>query len=147
MCCCGSELNYEACCKPVIEHRNARSSEQLMRSRYVAFKTANANYILQTQSPELSDVAEELFEQQLLKQKFIDLKVIESQEFEVYFQAKFIEEDVLYILQERSGFIFKDGHYIYDKSIDMKIDQEPLTNKMPCPCGSGKKYKHCCAKE
>ena len=29
-----------------------------------------------------------------------------------------------------------------DVSKDVKID-EPISRNAPCPCGSGKKYKHC----
>jgi len=37
------------------------------------------------------------------------------------------------------GLMFKNH---YDKS---EIKGEPSKNR-PCPCGSGKKYKHCCMK-
>lgn len=48
-CYCCSERQFEDCCEPFIEGKaKPRTAEELMRSRYSAFATAEIEYILRT---------------------------------------------------------------------------------------------------
>src|SRR5262245_26550175 len=54
-CPCGTELEYDACCGPLIAGaRPAPTAEALMRSRYTAYARKNAEYIVETHDPENS---------------------------------------------------------------------------------------------
>ncbi len=48
-CYCNSGKEFDQCCEPfLLNQKIPESSEQLMRSRYCAFVTANINYLLNT---------------------------------------------------------------------------------------------------
>jgi SEC-C motif-containing protein len=48
-CYCSSEKNFEECCEPfLLGKAKPLTAEELMRSRYSAFATANLEYIMQT---------------------------------------------------------------------------------------------------
>ncbi|WP_242455879.1 YchJ family protein [Mycolicibacterium sp. P1-18] len=51
-CPCGSGAVYEACCQP-LHHgaRQADTAEELMRSRYAAYATGEADYLFRTWHP------------------------------------------------------------------------------------------------
>jgi len=47
ICPCGSNRPYTECCEPIISLRKeAATCEELMRSRYTAFTTANVDYLM-----------------------------------------------------------------------------------------------------
>lgn len=51
-CPCGSGVVYEACCQPLHHgERQAVTAEELMRSRYSAYATGNADYVFRTWHP------------------------------------------------------------------------------------------------
>lgn len=120
-----------------------------MRSRYTAFVQANRDYLLQTWHP---TTRPEKF--QLEKDThWLGLTIVDSpaptasdREAWVEFKAKFCRENREQALSERSRFIQQDGRWFY---VDGEYDRQPQSNKIgrnhPCPCGSGKKYKRCCA--
>lgn len=48
-CYCGSEQNFENCCEPFIKgYKNPDTAELLMRSRYSAYASAAADYLVET---------------------------------------------------------------------------------------------------
>ncbi len=48
-CYCNSGNEFNQCCEPLLlNKKTANTAEQLMRSRYSAFVTANINYLLNT---------------------------------------------------------------------------------------------------
>lgn len=47
-CPCGSLKKYKKCCKPFHDGSNAKTAEQLMRSRFTAYSINNAEYIINT---------------------------------------------------------------------------------------------------
>jgi len=52
-CPCGSNINYEECCRPIIKgERAAVTAEQLMRSRYSAYVNKELDYILTSLHPD-----------------------------------------------------------------------------------------------
>ncbi|OBJ21826.1 YchJ family protein [Mycobacterium colombiense] len=51
-CPCGSDNSYRACCGPLHEGQSqARTAEELMRSRYSAFAYGDADYLFRTWHP------------------------------------------------------------------------------------------------
>ncbi len=69
-------------------------------------------------------------------------------EFMAYFLADDSSEQVL---QEKSEFRRVDGDWFYTRVIrsgpaPIKSSTPKVGRNDPCPCGSGKKYKHCCLK-
>lgn len=48
-CYCGTTISFKDCCEPYLKgNKNALTAEVLMRSRYIAFATGAANYLLDT---------------------------------------------------------------------------------------------------
>jgi SEC-C motif-containing protein len=51
-CPCGSDAAYEACCQPLHHgERDAATAVELMRSRYAAYATGDADYLFRTWHP------------------------------------------------------------------------------------------------
>ena len=138
----------------------AETAERLMRTRYSAFVLIKPEYIVKTTLP--------------AQQNLLDIKAIESWakemnwagleivahtpklgkrhaqvEFKAYFKptnnASTLEEKVQ-AHHELSAFvkvtdkINNDAHcYFLDPTVSMSV-----TQKQPCICGSGEKFKRCC---
>ena len=52
-CYCQSGLNFSECCEPYLKgEKKAPTAENLMRSRYCAYATANIEYLKSTLAPE-----------------------------------------------------------------------------------------------
>ena len=47
-CACGSNLNFDACCGPVIGGKLAETAEALLRARYTAFAMGNTDFFVET---------------------------------------------------------------------------------------------------
>ena len=47
-CACGSNLNFDACCGPVIGGKLAETAEALLRARYTAFAMGNTDFLVET---------------------------------------------------------------------------------------------------
>ncbi len=53
MCLCGTTLEFQACCEPLLQQKiMATHPESLMRSRYVAFILKNFDYLTETHDPQ-----------------------------------------------------------------------------------------------
>lgn len=139
----------------------ADTAEQLMRARYAAFVLQHVEYIVATTAP---------FQQPLLNTQAISdwaqqtdwagLEVVNhlaklgkrhaQVEFKAYFHLPDSSVLDLAVLDskgvhhELSTFVNIPTHgtsrwYFLDPTVVM-----PVTQKQPCPCGSGEKYKRCC---
>lgn len=161
-CPCGSTLPYADCCAPLhVGQKFADTAAQLMRARYAAFVLQYVEYIVATTAP---------FQQPLLNTQAISdwakqtdwagLEVINhlaklgkrhaQVEFKAYFHLPDSSVLDLAVLDskgvhhELSTFVNIPTHgtsrwYFLDPTVVM-----PVTQKQPCPCGSGEKYKRCC---
>ena len=118
-----------------------------MRSRYTAYVLKNEAYLLQSWHPSTRPDMLDLSNDTTQWKK---LKIISSHdnkgENTVHFVAFFSnningKEEHLY-LDENSEFIKEDKWY-YLKGLELKTGE--LTKNMSCHCGSGKKFKRCCA--
>jgi len=159
LCLCGSTKKAENCCALVIiGAEQVKSPEQLMRSRFVAYATGNMEYLKatwhsSTRPPDLSNSN---------SLHWLRLTVIDAPndydksgqgyvEFKAYFVDSSAQEDRYGVMHERSRFILEDDcwRYVDGEQFDASTDEaiKKLGRNDPCFCGSGKKYKKCCAKK
>lgn len=149
LCVCKSGQDYENCCQPF--HMNQQFPEnaaQLMRSRYAAYVLKNIAYIVKTTVP----AQQKLLDQEAMLQWSQDTKwegldiiqhlpKVDKNHAQVEFKAYYQTDHSRQFHHELSTFTFIDGRwYFLDPTVDMS-----LTMKQPCLCGSGKKFKQCCA--
>ena len=149
-CPCKSGLSYQHCCQPFHQKTSYPDNcEQLMRSRFSGYVLQLGDYLFNTFHP---DYREGLTAAQLAE-KTVDwknLQIIESQTLDktgfVEFKAWFIDNGKLACLHERSNFVKIAQQWLYcDGDIYPEQKSGKIARNDPCPCGSGKKYKKCCA--
>jgi len=159
-CYCGSKQTFDECCNArIVGTMPALTPEQLMRSRYSAYASKNAKYIFDTyasssrQSQSLTDI-----EQWATNTTWLSLVVhygshIQRSQFNakielptVHFTATYMEGSHFFQMTEISNFILEDENWRY---LDGKVsDHQELTapkRNESCLCGSGRKFKRCCA--
>src|SRR5690606_14149416 len=120
-CCSGQPP--ELCCEPILEGREtAATPEQLMRSRYAAFCTRNAVYLLQTWHPDgrhdtsLADLESGCGQQRWCRLQVISAPVVAENadsalvEFVAFFQTA---DGAPGQLHERSRFVREQGRWFY----------------------------------
>ena len=151
-CPCGSE-RYAECCQPLhLGIKKAETAEQLMRSRYSAFAKQEIEYIVKTtaigqqQALDIKAIADWSQANQWLKLEVIQAKEkLDKNHAQVEFQAHYADTKdnaaKAQIHHEVSHFVKHEGAWYF---LDPTIDQQ-ITMKQPCICGSGKKFKQCCA--
>jgi len=147
MCICGLNRDFSECCETIILHkRQATSPEELMRSRYSAYTKADVKYLLfscakESRYPEDSEAIEEFAS----GVEWLKLDVLEAEgervEFKAYYRDKRDKEGIK-VLHEKSSFLKEDGVWKYK---DGELYNSKVERNEICPCGSGKKYKKCCA--
>ena len=141
-CYCDSKKSFTQCCEPfILGLKDASTALELMRSRYSAYVLKNGRYLYETCSNKLKneDDIEAINTQDI---NWLALKVLEFSENEVTFMAYYKESTQIQVLKEKSLFILEDGKIRYDSG---KMLQAEIARNELCPCGSGKKYKKCCA--
>jgi len=152
LCPCGSKIKALDCCLAVINgQRQAGSAELLMRSRYTAYALGNEEYILNTWHSSQRPASLELE----ASVEWQGLKVLmtspeKNNEAFVEFIAGFSNAGNKGQMHERSQFIQENGVWLYldGEQIESNTQhnlKKPGRNE-PCFCGSGKKFKQCCAK-
>lgn len=67
----------------------------------------------------------------------------------VEFSAFFLDEAGEHVIREKSEFQRENGQWLYTRVVrtgppPFKSSAPKAGRNDPCPCGSGKKYKHCC---
>ncbi len=149
LCPCQSQKSYAACCEPFITG-NARPQlpEQLMRSRYTAFTQGDVDYIEKTMRGQAAqNFDKDSTREWALKVRWLGLEVLnapnpQATKGTVEFIARFEEDGVEKKIHEVSEFARLEGgsRWFYIAGHAPKIERND-----PCPCGSGKKYKKCCA--
>ncbi len=158
-CPCGSGRSYSECCEPYISGKaNAPTAEALMRSRYSAYVVHDIDYIVDTC---IHDEEHGIDVQQTRdwseKSEWLGLKIINvekggpsDKEGTVEFTAEYKNggfKDVhheIALFKKTNDMWFYDTGRIVPKTI---VRESPKVGRNdPCPCGSGRKYKHCCGK-
>ena len=155
------QRSYQDCCQPYhtgideIDGIKADNAEQLMRTRYSAFVLVKADYIVKTTVPAqqvLLDV--ESIESWAKETDWAGLEIVKhtpnigKRHAQVEFKAFYNTENGLQAHHELSTFVNipdKSGDkqnerwYFLDPTVAMTVSQ-----KQPCICGSGEKFKRCC---
>ncbi len=151
-CVCGSGLKAASCCQPLLlGEQHAKSAEQLMRSRYTAYASGDVDYIVRTWHPQYVpssiEIADDTFWTGL---KVVRHRQLGDTEAEVEFIASFVSQGVPAQMHELSRFIRQGEVWLYvdGQQIDSQQSRTVVVpgRNDPCYCGSGKKYKKCCAR-
>lgn len=143
-CICGLDKEYKECCGAIIEGRtDAKTPEELMRSRYSAYVNGDGEYLLFSSSIEnqyKEDI--ELIEEFSSSVEWLKLEVLEAIEDEVEFKAYYRDRNGIQVLHERSTFVLEEDLWKYAEGelYNSKVERNEV-----CPCGSGKKFKKCCS--
>lgn len=121
-CPCGSNLDYDDCCG--IIHKDihqAKTAEQLMRSRYSAFVKANGNYLMESQhSSTRKPTTKHDTVRWAMSVKWQGLEIIDvvrgtagddtgTVEFKAFFMERFTNQQI----HENSVFVKENGHWVY----------------------------------
>lgn len=161
LCYCGNTLDFENCCQAIITGKKiAVTPEQLMRSRYSAYVIKNAHYIFKTyatatrQKQSVSDIQQWADQTQWLKLTVLSSDDIHSSEYinntpndlpRVEFTAWYFHNKTLCKMTESSRFIYENEQWLYlDGDVEEHEEIAMPKRNTPCPCGSNKKFKHCC---
>lgn len=141
-CTCGNENKYEDCCgKFIDEKQDAKTALELMRSRYSAYVLYNGQYLYDTCSAKLQKI-EDIKAIQEQDIDWIGLKIESFSDYEVTFMAYYREDNKIKVMKEHSFFILESEKLKYDRG---EMLNGAILRNDSCPCGSGKKYKKCCA--
>jgi len=156
-CPCGSGRQYSDCCEQYISGKaTPPTAEALMRSRYSAYVEHEIDYIINTCLHKGKDDIDYKSTKDWSEQsKWLGLKIISAEkgsasdtEGIVEFEASYERDGLKDVHHERAKFKKEDSKWLYDEGRITPITvvrAGPKTGRNdPCPCGSGKKYKHCC---
>jgi SEC-C motif-containing protein len=119
-----------------------------MRSRYAAFAKGDGAYLVATRAPhpEVEDAAELTRWARTVTWLGLEVREVAASaapgEGFVAFTARYLEGEWVVALSERSRFLKREGRWEYvDGQPEVKRVKAPRNE--PCPCGSGRKFKHC----
>ena len=140
---------YASCCQPLhLGQAVAKTAQQLMRSRYSAFAKHDANYIQKTtalgqqSALDMAAISEWAQANQWLKLEIVEAnEKLDKKHAMVEFKAHYHDGEQAQTHHERSFFVQHDSLWYF---LDPTTDQI-MTMKQTCICGSGKKFKQCCA--
>lgn len=150
-CPCGSGARFAACCGALLAGAQpAATPEALMRSRYCAFVLGDADYLLATWHPRTRPAGLDLADQPQWQRLQVAGSGQDADGVQgwVEFAAHFRTAQGAGCLQERSRFLREQGRWFYldgRPPSPAKTAPRPGRND-PCPCGSGRKFKHCCGR-
>ena len=160
----GSPLLYKECCQPYhdglfdkdfdkLDGIKADTAERLMRSRYSAFVLVKPEYIVKTTLPAQQNLLDiQAIESWAKETVWAGLQIIAhtpklgKRHAQVEFKAYFKTPEGLHAHHELSAFVKTKNKadndaswYFLDPTVSMSV-----TQKQPCICGSGEKFKRCC---
>ncbi|OIV47550.1 hypothetical protein BK025_03205 [Sodalis sp. TME1] len=149
ICPCESGRPYADCCAPFLSGDLLPATpEQLMRSRYSAFVVEDVDYLLATWHPQAGAAAwrNELTDG-FRATRWRGLRVIDCAAGQdagqgyVEFIARYYDER-----QRRNGFIHERSRFVRLDERWYYVDGRHTVpgRNVPCPCGSGLKFKKCC---
>ncbi|WP_374400207.1 YchJ family protein [Flavobacterium sp.] len=115
-CYCGNSIPFQDCCEPYIKGiTNAPTAKKLMRSRYSAFATGAADYLVNTthiSKRRLHNKKDILDWSQA--NKWLKLEVLASTETTVTFKAYYLDENLkAQVHYEHSTFKLENGKWFY----------------------------------
>jgi len=115
-CYCGNNVSFQNCCEPYIKGiKNTPTAETLMRSRYSAFATGAADYLVNT-----THISKRRFhnKKDILDwsqaNKWLKLEVLASTENTVTFKAYYLDENLkAQVHYEHSTFKLENDKWFY----------------------------------
>ena len=115
-CYCGNNVSFQNCCEPYIKGiKNAPTAETLMRSRYSAFATGAADYLVNT-----THISKRRFhnKKDILDwsqaNKWLKLEALASTENTVTFKAYYLDENLkAQVHYEHSTFKLENEKWFY----------------------------------
>ena len=146
-CPCGSGQNVGDCCLQLIRYGlKAQTAEALMRSRYSAYVLGEEAYLLASWHADTRPAALNLSASGVVWTGLEVIRVRKGQaddkEGSVEFIARYRLNGSKEQIHELSRFVFEQGQWFY---LDGDLRHQKIARNAACPCGSGKKYKRCCA--
>lgn len=116
ICYCGNHLSFQECCEPFIKGvQKPPTSEALMRSRYSAYATGEADYLVNTthvstrKNHKKSDILS-----WAKNNKWTQLAIISASETTVIFNAYYLDNRLQpQVHYEQSTFVFENGSWFY----------------------------------
>ncbi len=158
LCPCGSGQAYEACCGGILDgSRKASTAEALMRARYTAYVRGQIAFLGGSlQEADRGAFDEEGSRTWSRKAEWMGLEVKATEGGQagdhngiVEFVARYRIDAAEQAHHERARFLREDGDWRYAGGRVIGVDpyrrEEPkIGRNLPCPCGSGRKYKKCC---
>ena len=157
----GAPLLYQDCCQPYhdgllnkeADGIKAETAKRLMRTRYSAFVLVKPNYIVKTTIPAQQNLLDIKAIENWAKEKdWAGLEIVThtpklgKRHAQVEFKAYFKTNENLQAHHELSAFVKVTDKlnndvrwYFLDPTVAMTVSQ-----KQPCICGSGEKFKRCC---
>ena len=155
LCPCGSNKPLSLCCENFINQtQSPLTSEQLMRSRFTAYALKNCQYIADTYASckqaenSIEDISEWAEQTTWLSLEVVSTDYDDSKYHFVEFIAKYLVENEIWQMHEKSRFIQEEEKWRY---FDGDVSEHKLVKKLSrnenCPCLSGKKFKRCCMKK
>ena len=157
----GAPLLYQDCCQPYhdgllnkeADGIKAETAKRLMRTRYSAFVLVKPNYIVKTTIPAQQNLLDiQAIESWAKETDWAGLEIVThtpklgKRHAQVEFKAYFKTSNELQAHYELSAFVKvtdkanNDARwYFLDPTVEMTV-----TQKQPCICGSGEKFKRCC---
>ena len=147
-------LLYQDCCQPYHDDmKKADTAERLMRTRYSAFVLVKPEYIVKTTLPTQQDLLDiEAIESWAKETDWAGLEIVThtpklgKRHAQVEFKAYYMTENGQQAHHELSTFVKVTNKadnnvswYFLDPTVSMSV-----TQKQPCICGSGEKFKRCC---
>ncbi|MDR0710541.1 MAG: YchJ family protein [Spirochaetaceae bacterium] len=157
-CPCGSGRLFAECCEPYINGVELPpTAEALMRSRYSAYVTHAIDYIINTCHTEKGKTGIDYKSTKDWSEQsaWLGLKILsttkggmDDSEGTVEFEALYERNGLRDTHRETAKFRKDAGRWLYDDGTVATVTVVRAGPKIgrndPCPCGSGKKYKHCC---
>lgn len=155
-CPCTSGKTFGECCGPYLAgEKPAPTAEALMRSRYSAYATGNIDYLSET----LIEGTRDDFDREAAIEwssaatwTGLDIKSTEAgkesdSDGYVEFVARFTQNGEDRLHHETGHFVKRSERWYYADGYNgtRPVRVEKIGRNDPCPCGSGKKYKKCCA--
>lgn len=158
-CPCNSSKNYTDCCAPFIEGTIlAPTAEALMRSRYTAHVKMEIDYIMNTVHPDQRAKSDRKTVENWAKEAdWMCLEIISTEKGRevdtvgsVIFKAHYKYRNSLKTHAEDSSFKKEGEQWYFVEGVTPKltvIKTAKIGRNDPCYCGSGRKFKKCCAKK
>ena len=159
-CPCGSQENFRQCCGPYLDgSQTPPTAESLMRSRYTAFSRGATAYLMDTVHPEkrhehkTDEIGRWARDSDWRSLEILASNAggIDDEEGEVEFIATYHNgagpqrhHELAQFRKQEGKWFFYDGERPRQKPV---VRTTPKVGRNdPCPCGSGKKFKKCCAR-